>query len=380
MATPYMGLNLPIVSSTVGPTWASYLNTALTSVDSHNHSPGNGNLVPTSGININSDLSFNSSFNATSLRSIRFVNQGSPLGLGTDLGCIYESGGNMYWNSSSGAQVQITAGAALNGSSLGAIGGDYSTSTASLFYTSASKTFTFWQAASTPAKIDTGDILLRAITTPTNAITLFAPTSLASSYSLKLPTGLPGSTLPMTSDASGNLAFTNIFTSIAAADANSVINAYTRPTGSTVSNRGVGTSNSSGSRSTSSASFIDVTDGSSALSVTITTSGRPVMVCLISASTTNPGTLGISKVDSVSFSNISGQFRFLRDGSGINIHPMQLSFPADTSLSHVSFIPSSSMSFVDIVGAGTYVYKVQMLAGPHSLAEIDDTKLCVYEL
>lgn len=214
MSTPYMNLDLPVVSSTVGPDWANKLNVAITSIDSHDHTSGKGTLVPTSGININADLAFNTTNNATLLRSVRFINQGSPLALGTDLGCIYESGGNFYYNNSSGVAVQITSGAGLNAASIGAIGGDYATSTASLFYTSASKVFTFWQSANTPAKIDTGDVILRSISTPTNGITFQCPNSLAASYTLKYPGALPGSTLPLTCDTSGNIAFSGTMSTI----------------------------------------------------------------------------------------------------------------------------------------------------------------------
>lgn len=45
MATPDMGLVLPTVSVTPGPTWASQLNTAFNVVDSHTHVAGSGALI-----------------------------------------------------------------------------------------------------------------------------------------------------------------------------------------------------------------------------------------------------------------------------------------------------------------------------------------------
>ena len=45
MATTYMNLTLPTVGTTVGPTWASLLNTAITSIDSHDHSSGKGATI-----------------------------------------------------------------------------------------------------------------------------------------------------------------------------------------------------------------------------------------------------------------------------------------------------------------------------------------------
>jgi len=43
--TPEMGLDLPVPGTTAGPTWANKLNTALTVVDGHDHSPGHGAAV-----------------------------------------------------------------------------------------------------------------------------------------------------------------------------------------------------------------------------------------------------------------------------------------------------------------------------------------------
>lgn len=57
MATPNMGLELPVVSSTLGPEWASLLNAAMDVVDAHDHSDGKGPKVTPAGIDINAALS-----------------------------------------------------------------------------------------------------------------------------------------------------------------------------------------------------------------------------------------------------------------------------------------------------------------------------------
>lgn len=203
--TPNMSLLLPIVSSTIGPLWASELNLAFYGVDAHNHTPGLGVPVPSDGIAINGDLPFNS-YNATTLRSTRYDDNVSPLALPSDLTCIYVSGGNLYYNNELGQQVQITAGAALNATSIGGIGGDYATSTASVFYTSATSTFTFWQDANTPALLDVGPITIRPPTISPFGITLQASNSLAADYTITLPLAAPASTKFVTMDSSGNLA------------------------------------------------------------------------------------------------------------------------------------------------------------------------------
>lgn len=106
--TPNMGMILPVVGQDLGPQWATDLFTALSTInDAHNHTPGKGVLVPTAGLNINADLGFGS-FNATALRSTRYTSQGSPLGLGTDVGCTYVSNGELWYNDTSNRQVQLT--------------------------------------------------------------------------------------------------------------------------------------------------------------------------------------------------------------------------------------------------------------------------------
>lgn len=185
--TPNMDLVLPVVGAEPGPTWASDLNTAFETVDSHDHTTNKGVKVPSAGININADLTANS-YNVTNLRSVRLNNNGSPLGLASDLTCVYASGGNLYYNNSSGNQVQITNGAGLNAASIGGIGGDYTTSTALEFYTSATKTFSFWQNTNNYANIEGGNVVIKEpnVTSP-QGITLKSPTSLASGYNITLP-------------------------------------------------------------------------------------------------------------------------------------------------------------------------------------------------
>lgn len=200
--TPFMGLTLPTVGVTLGPLWATEVNSAFTTIDSHNHTTGQGVPVPTAGIAINADLPFNS-FNLTTARSLIMNNNPSPLSLVTDITSLYASSGNLYYNNSSGQQVQITAGPGLNAASVGGFGGDYGTSTASAFYTSATSTFTFWQAPNMSAIMDVGPIVIHPLASIVNGITIVAPATLSSNYQLTLPLALPVSTKILTVDASG---------------------------------------------------------------------------------------------------------------------------------------------------------------------------------
>lgn len=111
--TTYMVLTLPSVEVTLGPLWASMLNAAIEEIDEHDHTTGSGKQVPAAGLNINDDLSF-ASHNVSALKSARFTSQSAPLGGVSDLSCLYVSSGNLYYNNSSGTQIQLTTGGSIN--------------------------------------------------------------------------------------------------------------------------------------------------------------------------------------------------------------------------------------------------------------------------
>lgn len=161
-ATPNMSLDLPVVGTTVGPTWAQQLNTAFTVVDTHDHTSGNGVRIPSSALNINGIVPFNNN-HLSSVKSCRFQDQAAPLSTGSDLRSLYSSGGDLYYNNGAGTFIQITSGSGLNVSSLGGFGGDYIASGASAIYTDSSKLYTFRQPDNSNA-----DILARNITASNN--------------------------------------------------------------------------------------------------------------------------------------------------------------------------------------------------------------------
>jgi hypothetical protein len=109
-----MSLILPSVSSTIGPLWATELNTALTLVDSHDHSSGKGVKVTPSGLNINADLSM-VSHNLTLVRTVALDSQAAALS-SADIRSVYSVLGDLYWNNGSGTAVQITSGTSVQSS------------------------------------------------------------------------------------------------------------------------------------------------------------------------------------------------------------------------------------------------------------------------
>lgn len=201
--TPYMSLSLPIVGTEVGPAWASEVNQAFTTVDSHNHTSGQGVPIPSAGININADLGFNG-YNAYGFRTVRLGSQSAALSLASDLLCLYATGGNLYYNDGSGNQIQITAAGVVNTSSSGNISGMGGTSAAAT-YTNATSTFAFTSATNTPAKMSFGPIAIGRNAVSPYTVTLIANASATGSFTLTFPTALPASTGFMQMDTSGNI-------------------------------------------------------------------------------------------------------------------------------------------------------------------------------
>lgn len=202
--TPFMNLTLPQPTLEPGPQWAVELNAAMTLVDSHNHSTGQGAPILAASININSDLAFNNN-NLTTVRSVRFQNQGSPLNLPADVTSIYASGGDLWYNNLSGQQVKITSGSTLNAGSIGGIGGDYTTSGALELYTSATTSYSFTTDGTQLANMFNGAMKIYRTGTSDFGVTLQAPGSISASYSLTFPATLPAAQTALSVSATGQI-------------------------------------------------------------------------------------------------------------------------------------------------------------------------------
>lgn len=195
-----MSLPIPSVGNTSGPTYASDVNSCLTIIDQHNHTPGLGVPVPTSGLSIDADLPFNN-VNATNLRSVRFQPQGAVLSNPSDLGCLYEVNDDLYYNDGNGNNIRITENGAVAGTP-GSIANLVSPASAS--YVSATSTFVWQSNTNTPANMDAASYIFRNLVANSKALTLSPPNAMASNYSLVLP-ALPVQQNIMTLDASGNI-------------------------------------------------------------------------------------------------------------------------------------------------------------------------------
>jgi hypothetical protein len=201
-----MDLILPTPSVTPGPTWAAQLNAALTLIDGHRHTPGQGALITPAAISINADLPCNGN-NLNSVRALRFGSQAGALpNTGLDITCLYAVGNDLYYNDGS-TSIQITAAGALSASSLGGITG--LSAPAAVSYNSGAQTLTFSAntGTSTPASIDAAQVVVReANVAAPHGITLKSPTSLAADYSLTFPAALPASTNVLTLNSGGAIA------------------------------------------------------------------------------------------------------------------------------------------------------------------------------
>jgi hypothetical protein len=115
MPTPNMNLDLPVVSTTLGPEWASLLTAALELVDAHDHSSGKGSKITPAGILINALFDLNGQ-NLTDANSYGIENRASADT--SNLGSLQRLNNNLYWITPSGASVQITSGSTLSNAGL----------------------------------------------------------------------------------------------------------------------------------------------------------------------------------------------------------------------------------------------------------------------
>lgn len=357
--TPNMLLNVPVAGQESGPQYALDVNACFTIIDSHNHSPGFGVQITPAGFNVNVDLPFNSN-NAITLRSSRYVAQSTTLSGSADLNCVYSVNGNLYWNNGSGTAVQITSGSSVNATSSGISSGNASASFVAgvlTVYSNASTT--------TPANIQGGSILLGNITSGSDYLTLSPPT-LSSNYTITLP-ALPAAKSFMAIDTSGNITATvatangitasNIAnnTITAAQIANNTITA-TQIANNTIGPQQIlvnyGASSSSGSFSTTSAGYTNV------ISASITTTGNPVTIQLISDSSGSPSYIQNGTGSAITYvrfvtqtSQVLGEYQFYSVGQG-------------------QWASSSCNAFSIALSAGTYTIYVQMKTSNASVQAI----------
>lgn len=252
-----MNLPVPVVGQEAGPQYATDINNCMSLIDSHTHASGSGVLITPNAMNINADLSMSNN-NLTNINSARFAALGSPIvATPPDVDCLYVSGVDLYYNDGNGNQVRITQGGGVT-SGNGSISGLVPPASAS--YNGGTGTFIWQQDANIAANMDGGTYLLRNSSVSSNAISITAPNSLPADYDVIFPSTLPTVQSYLTIDSSGNLATPTPFN---------------KPSGSTVGIGGFAVSGSCGTFPFTGPAAVPNH------SVTLTTTGRPVMVGVI---------------------------------------------------------------------------------------------------
>lgn len=373
LLTPYMNLTLPIPTEELGPDWATELNSALATVDSHSHVPGQGVQIPVNGLNINADFPLNS-FNLTLARSLRMVNAASPLGLASDVTCLYAAGGDLWYNNANGQQVKVTSGSTINVSSTGTIGGDYGSPgvpAAVDYFITPANTYYFYQDTNQYAPIAVGPVTISGTSASANGITLFVSPSLSTPFSIQLPTALPSTQKFMTLDAGGNIEASWVPDNSTIVSSGNVVRVPTSGiTTAQIADNSVTRvkivqsaqqiSSSCGTFSSGSAS--DITN----LSITYSTNGNPVFIGMISDGTSG----GYIRLNNAGGNLVNINLK--RNGSTIAFNRFESSGPT------IAW-PASSVYFIDTPSAGTYTYTWQ--ADPQNSSwSIVNVKMVVYEI
>ena len=130
------------------------------------------------------------------------------------------------------------------------------------------------------------------------------------------------------------------------------------------------TSLSSGSFVVTGGVFVDVTN----LSVTITTSGRPVLLALIGDGTAVSSYVGVT---SGSSTVAQGYWQFLR---GVTVITSGTFFTGVTAASSEMAIPPGAFTHIDTPVAGTYTYVMQVEPTTGAMTiEVEKIKLVAYE-
>lgn len=115
-----------------------------------------------------------------------------------------KSDGEWYLRDGANNLIQLTATGSINVGTIAGIGGDYSSSGASVTYDSASGVYQFLMHTGDAGKLNVGDLRIRQ-GNDANYIAIKAPASLAADYNVNLPAATPQGIGYLTMDATGSV-------------------------------------------------------------------------------------------------------------------------------------------------------------------------------
>ena len=339
VTTPNMSLSQPTIGVDTGLTWEQLMNSNASTIDSHNHTPGNGVQIPPNGLNINGPLTFQNN-SATNLQSSVYQPQAASL---PQIDALYVISKDLYYNDGNSNVIQITSGGSLavTGSSISDGSGNSAAFSGGVLVVQNTST--------QPDNIQVASVLLGNATPSSNYLTLNPPSSMAANISETLPTlPLVPSIVQMASNGVMSAALTVDGTTLANSGTSlSVANGgigTTQLASGAVTYPKIGTSNivfssSTGAFTTSATSPATITNAS----VTITTSGHPVDIYLQSDGT-------VSAIVGIIYANTANGIIYVeRGGSGIAAYQ----FGADINL------PCPIIRYTDNPSAGTYTYSLK---------------------
>ena len=133
-----------------------------------------------------------------------------------------------------------------------------------------------------------------------------------------------------------------------------------------------GISASSGSSSSTSTSYIDVPN----LSVTITTTGRPVCIQFISDGSGNPSRLWLP-ANTDNANNFYAQI--LRGATVVSTQNFQVNASSLGAVSNMAEAPAG-LNHMDFPAAGTYTYKLQAKFQAGNSWNVEYVKMVVFEI
>lgn len=357
-----MSLSEPVIGGTLSPQWAMLLNADLTVIDGHNHTPGSGVPIPSGGLNINADLTFNGN-NLLDLNSLVF--DGAATGLLSDLS-LSSNGTDLFYKDINGVSIQLTKNGQPN-TSTGNIQGLPSTpiGSAGITWVNAQSAFRFlMDSGAAGANIEAGSYVMRypgSYPTPTgNFIILEAPSTLATGFSLVLPAALPASQAMLSFSNSGTGAFVTPDGTTIAISAN-VLSVPTGGIGTTQLATSAVTPIKLGAQTTGQSSSTTVTNTTGtyaniASTTMVLTGQRAVMI-------SGGGNSASNIIITASGSGVcSGEVALFLDAS--NIEEYSFSFQAANGGDTFAF-PAGAFSFLDSSShpSGTHTYFIRMRTG-----------------